>query len=50
MLRRFGHRYLDAREFGECLKSLKLRGITFPEKWLAFLEKERLLFPICRVE
>lgn len=50
MRKRFGQRYLDARQFGDYLRSLKLRAMIFPEHFLEFLEEERLLLPVCRVE
>lgn len=44
---RFGHRYISPRELAEYASSLGFSAVT--EDLLEFLERERLLIPVCRV-
>jgi hypothetical protein len=46
---KFGQRFLTAQAFWEYAQDLQLIEPSSCEGWLAFLEQERLLVPVCRI-
>lgn len=46
---KFGKRFLSPRDLGQYAYDLKLVEQPFQDRFLQFLEKERLLVPVCRV-